>query len=80
MKFLVKKLGLSPIDYKGLACFFPCDQFSDAVGMFSELSKISNPNVLQTASKIDEFGDQIDDYQNIQFTQKAAGDIIHPTE
>jgi len=78
MKHLIAKYGITPVEYEKLACFFPCEMGSQ--NLFSEsapqFSKLNNANVLGCDSAVDDLGDQVDDYNNIEFKDKAPGELL----
>lgn len=78
--FFIQKYNLRPVNFGPLANFFPQHAVThdSSLADFSDLSKLSTHNILQTSTKLDEFGNPTDDYTNIAFTSKAPGELVFP--
>lgn len=82
MKYLLAKYNITPADYGELASFFPLQEyqsFLDDQGQNHYLAQLSDSNILQTGVKTDQLGQSVANYDQIEFTDKAPGDLIHPT-
>jgi len=75
MKYLLAKYNITPADYGELACFFPLGESGSS---FQGWDLSRNQNVLGKAVKIDQTGEVVDDYDRMEFTEKAPGDVVHP--